>query len=94
MSRFYRFFSSEPSLKDFILKAQVISLYRDILRTCNAVKKTGDKSAAVELSKWARSEFDLNRTLENKYEISRAVTRGRSQLRDTQKTLSLADRYR
>ena len=61
-------------LKGFMLRAEVLKLYRHILRSLKDVPGAADRK---HLQQWARQEFELNRHLKDDYAIKLALHNGR-----------------
>ncbi|KAF9650743.1 hypothetical protein BDM02DRAFT_3092573 [Thelephora ganbajun] len=58
-------FSAGPSLKHFILKQQVLNLYRSAIRATGSLPR----HARSETIAWVRHEFERNRHLEDTEKI-------------------------
>jgi hypothetical protein len=80
-----------PTLRDFLLRSQARQLYRDWLRTCTQLKQTGDALTAAELRRWIRYEFKQYRGELDQDKIKSALAHGRTQLRQVQTSLALAN---
>ena len=61
-------------LKRFMLRSEVLRLYRHILRELRGVPNPADRKRLVE---WARQDFELNRHLQDDYSIKLALSNGR-----------------
>lgn len=61
-------------LKAFMLRAEVLKLYRHILRSLKDVPSATDRK---QLQQWARQEFELNRHLTDDYAVKLALHNGR-----------------
>lgn len=77
-------FSTKPrprlpflSLKQFLLRARVLSLYRAVLRATSPLPAP----ARAELREWARAEIERNRGVEGEDKIKYLVALGREDLR-------------
>lgn len=84
-------------LKDFILRAEALSLYRASLRVCSRLKRAGQESDAADLRFWIRGEFDANRRVSGvsgkdaiRQRQRQLIVMGQQRLRDLEKTLHLA----
>ncbi|KAI8381482.1 uncharacterized protein BYT42DRAFT_566693 [Radiomyces spectabilis] len=82
-----RFFK-EPSLtlNHFLIKSQVRSLYRQILRCTKGL----DKHDAKELRDWARSDFERYRHETDLDKIRSLLSSGKHQMHSLQSSVSLA----
>ncbi|EDR15669.1 uncharacterized protein LACBIDRAFT_300818 [Laccaria bicolor S238N-H82] len=69
---------SLPTLKHFILKQQVLNLYRCILR---ASRSLPDPVTRRETVAWVRSEFERNRHLTDVLLIQDKLTLARREMR-------------
>ncbi|CAH2269006.1 LYR motif-containing protein 2 [Pararge aegeria] len=76
------------SLKQFLLRQEVLKLYRDIIRT---VKKVPDESTRLELKEWARTDFRNNKHHNDETTIKSMLHYGRKSLEDLRKSLALSD---
>ncbi|XP_077541594.1 putative glutamate receptor [Haemaphysalis longicornis] len=56
--------SNAMTLKRFMLRQEVLKLYRDTMRTIRAVD---DERQRKELRAWARHDFDINKHVEDEY---------------------------
>ena len=61
-------------LKAFMLRAEVLKLYRHILRSLRDVPSATDRS---QMQQFARQDFELNRHLKDNYAIKLALHNGR-----------------
>ncbi|UJR26160.1 hypothetical protein I4U23_007504 [Adineta vaga] len=75
------------SLKHFIVRSQVLALYRDIMRT---MMKIDDQDYRKEMREWTRSEFNRNRTLRDLGEIRTQVALGRRNLNELKLSMQMA----
>ena len=79
-------------LKEFIRRAQVVNLYRDAMRTCQSMRRNGDKVSADELAAWVRSEFKMRKDENDPERIRQYLTSASIQIRDWKKILNIAGR--
>ncbi|XP_054752641.2 LYR motif-containing protein 2-like [Lytechinus pictus] len=75
------------SLKQFMLRQQVISLYRDVFRALRAMPDDAQKK---EVKAWAKEEFRSNQHHKDEMVIKMLLTQGRQSLRELQKTVNMA----
>lgn len=75
------------SLKQFFLRRQVLSLYREILRTLRDVPSEDHRK---ELADWARSEFKKNKNEKDEIVIKMMLSQGRLTLREISSAIHLA----
>ncbi|EDO41072.1 predicted protein [Nematostella vectensis] len=75
------------SLKQFMVRRQVLGLYRDLMKALN---KIPDKNHQKELKEWTREEFKQNKTETDPAAIQFMITRGQQALREIASTISLA----
>ncbi|XP_052810791.1 LYR motif-containing protein 2-like isoform X2 [Mya arenaria] len=75
------------TLKQFIVRGEVLKLYRDILRTA---KQIPDDFYRNEMRQWARDDFKSNKHLDDDTIIKMNIQRGRKSLRELQQSLDLA----
>ncbi|KAJ7339672.1 LYR motif-containing protein 2 [Desmophyllum pertusum] len=61
---------SALSLKQFFIRKQVLSLYREILR---ALREVSNKDHRKELADWARSEFKKNKHEKDEVDIQKLL---------------------
>ncbi|RCH87426.1 hypothetical protein CU097_010601 [Rhizopus azygosporus] len=83
-----RFFKEGLTLDHFLLRAQVISLYRQIVRCTKGM----DKSNAKEIIHWARADFERHRHETNIVHdnIKSLISSGKHQMHTLQNSVSLA----
>ncbi|XP_055492008.1 LYR motif-containing protein 2 [Leucoraja erinacea] len=74
-------------LREFMLRKNVLSLYRKILKTINQIPNDGDKQ---HLKNWARQEFKQNKNATNQDTIRMMLTHGNMQLQELEKMLQFA----
>lgn len=79
LSAHSRIQSSLPrfSLSDFLLRQRVLKLWRDIMRTTNKIPKISP--TRTELKRFAREEFERNRTVTDPVKIRYLVSTGKTQ---------------
>lgn len=70
-----------------MLRQQVLSLYRKILRT---IKKVPDNQYQAELRDWARTDFKNNAHHQDEVTIKMMITYGERSLKQLETTLALA----
>ncbi|XP_071051666.1 LYR motif-containing protein 2 [Onthophagus taurus] len=75
------------NLKQFMLRQQVLRLYRRILRT---IKEVPDKTHQKELLDWARSDFKNNSHHTDEVTIKMMITYGERSLKELESSLALA----
>ncbi|KAL3881705.1 hypothetical protein ACJMK2_028107 [Sinanodonta woodiana] len=75
------------SLNRFILRSQVLQLYRQMLRV---VKEITDASHKKELTKWIQDDFKRNKHLTDEDAIKMMVMKGRMSLREIEQAIHLA----
>ncbi|KAI9266107.1 complex 1 protein [Sporodiniella umbellata] len=81
-----RFFKEGLSLDHFLIRSQVISLYRQIARCTKGM----EKSNARELLNWARADFERHRHERNIDNIKALISSGKHQMHSLQSSVSLA----
>ncbi|XP_052238729.1 LYR motif-containing protein 2-like [Dreissena polymorpha] len=75
------------TLKQFMLRSQVLKLYRDILRL---TRKIPDDFYRKEMQSWARDDFKRYKSLSDETTIKMHITRGQKSLRELEQSLNLA----
>ncbi|XP_075166135.1 LYR motif-containing protein 2 [Haematobia irritans] len=75
------------SLKQFMLRQEVLKLYREIFRT---IKLVPDANSQNELKMWARNDFRANREQSDEMAIKMLIQYGRRSLTELQTSLSLS----
>ncbi|EDV98059.1 LYR motif-containing protein 2 [Drosophila grimshawi] len=75
------------SLKQFMLRQEVLKLYREIWR---ATRLVPDKHSQRELRDWARHDFNLNRGQSDEVAIKMLLQSGRRSLNELQTSLQLS----
>ncbi|XP_013099937.1 LYR motif-containing protein 2 [Stomoxys calcitrans] len=75
------------SLKQFMLRQEVLKLYRDIFRT---IKLVPDANSQHELRTWARHDFRANKQQNDEVAIKMLINYGRRSLTELKTSLSLS----
>ncbi|XP_053314007.1 LYR motif-containing protein 2 [Spea bombifrons] len=75
------------SLRQFVLRRQVLGLYRDILRAARKIPDPGDRRSAAD---WARQEFKRNKGETEQVAVRLLISQGQTQLQQLEKALHLA----
>ncbi|KAK2550259.1 LYR motif-containing protein 2 [Acropora cervicornis] len=75
------------TLKEFFLRRQVLTLYRQILRTLREVPNEDHKK---ELADWARAEFKKNKEEKDEIVIKMMLSQGRLTLQEISSAINLA----
>ncbi|KAH8290388.1 hypothetical protein KR054_002515 [Drosophila jambulina] len=75
------------SLKQFMLRQEVLKLYREIFRT---IRQVPDKSSQAELRAWARHDFQTNRNQSDEVAIKMLIQHGRRSLTELRTSLHLS----
>ncbi|CAK1585673.1 unnamed protein product [Parnassius mnemosyne] len=75
------------SLKQFLLRQEVLKLYREIFRT---LRQIPDESTRSELKVWARADFRNNKHHTDESAIRSMLYYGRKSLTDLKKSLALS----
>ncbi|XP_026748749.1 LYR motif-containing protein 2 [Galleria mellonella] len=75
------------SLKQFMLRQEVLKLYRDIFRTLRLVT---DDTTRNELKEWARADFRNNMHHTDETTIKARLYYGKKSLKDLQHSLALS----
>ncbi|XP_055905544.1 LYR motif-containing protein 2 [Eupeodes corollae] len=75
------------SLKQFMLRQEVIKLYREIFRT---IRQVPEKSTQTELREWARYDFRNNKNQTEEIAIKMLIQHGRRSLTELQNSLNLS----
>ncbi|XP_063781510.1 LYR motif-containing protein 2 [Pseudophryne corroboree] len=75
------------SLKQFLLRQQVLGLYRRILR---AVRQIPDPADRKYMEDWARGEFKRNKTATDEATVRMMITQGQRQVQGLETSLQLA----
>ncbi|ORX61564.1 hypothetical protein DM01DRAFT_1404343 [Hesseltinella vesiculosa] len=80
------FKDADMSLNHFLIRGQVISLYRKLMRCTKGLKK----SDAEELRLWIRADFERYRNERDLDKIKSLITSGQYQMHSLQSSVSLA----
>lgn len=75
------------NLKQFMLRQQVLKLYKDIYRTIN---KVPDESSKKDLKIWLREDFKKNKPLTEEIAIKMAMQVGLRSLKELKNSLELS----
>ncbi|KAM4706732.1 LYR motif-containing protein 2 [Discoglossus pictus] len=75
------------SLRQFMLRQQVLGLYRKI---CRAIRQIPDAADRGYMAEWAREEFKKNKGATEEVTIRMMVTQGQRQLQELERALQLA----
>lgn len=75
------------NLKQFLLRQEVLKLYRDLYRTIN---KVPDESSRKDLKLWLREDFKRNKNQTDEITIKMAMNVGRRSLKELQQSLELS----
>ncbi|ETN63029.1 LYR motif-containing protein 2 [Anopheles darlingi] len=75
------------NLKQFMLRQEVLKLYRTIFRTIRQVPDAGTRQ---ELREWARSDFRLNRGQTDELAIKMLMQHANRTLKELQTSLELS----
>ncbi|KAL4232837.1 LYR motif-containing protein 2 [Mactra antiquata] len=72
------------TLKQFMLRSEVLKLYRNILRT---VKEIPDDYYRNEMAKWARDDFRKNKHLTDEMAIKMMISKGKMSLKELEQSI-------
>ncbi|KAF4529160.1 hypothetical protein B566_EDAN017683 [Ephemera danica] len=75
------------SLKQFMVKRQVLQLYRDFFRVIRTVP---DTSSRQELLTWVRHDFRANRDQKDEHTIQALLFNGQRSLNELRQSLQLS----
>ncbi|KAM3957074.1 LYR motif-containing protein 2 [Aphomia sociella] len=75
------------SLKQFMLRQEVLKLYREVFRT---IRLVSDNTTRKELKEWARTDFRNNMHHTDETTIKSMLYYGRKSLKDLQHSLALS----
>ncbi|EAT34257.1 AAEL012328-PA [Aedes aegypti] len=78
---------SALSLKQFMLRQEVLKLYRTIFRT---IRQVPDESSRQELRQWARSDFRANKHQTEELAIKMLMQHANRSLKELQTSLGLS----
>ncbi|CAG9562671.1 unnamed protein product [Danaus chrysippus] len=76
------------NLKQFLMRQEVLKLYRDIFKT---LRKVPDEKTRLELRDWARIDFRNNKHHTDETVIKSMLHYGKKSLKDLQRTLALSE---
>uniref|UniRef100_A0A8C5PMF8 LYR motif-containing protein 2 n=1 Tax=Leptobrachium leishanense TaxID=445787 RepID=A0A8C5PMF8_9ANUR len=82
-----QFLSCHPVAGQFLVRQQVLGLYKSILR---AVRHIPDPADRQYMARWAREEFKRNRGETQEITIRMMITQGQKQLQELERALHLA----
>jgi len=71
------------TLKQFMLRQEVLKLYREVLRTARKV----EPSQKSDIIYWARGDIEMNKMQTDELVIKRLVVNGRQMLKELQSTI-------
>ncbi|GAB6027174.1 LYR motif-containing protein 2 [Chamberlinius hualienensis] len=74
------------SLKRFILRREVITLYRDLLRIA---KQISDQNQQKQVKEWVKADFKANKHHQDEETIKYLLAHGRQFLKQLQTTITL-----
>ncbi|KAG4075683.1 hypothetical protein HA402_003508 [Bradysia odoriphaga] len=75
------------SLRQFMLRQEVLKLYREIFRT---IRKVPDESSRTELKEWTRSDFRNNIHHTEEITIKMLLNHGKRSLSELRTSLELS----
>ncbi|XP_069832371.1 LYR motif-containing protein 2 [Dendropsophus ebraccatus] len=75
------------TLRQFLVRQQVLALYRRILRTVRQIPDPADRSYMRD---WARGEFRRNKAASDEITIRMMITQGERQAQELERALQLA----
>ncbi|KAG5667949.1 hypothetical protein PVAND_015909 [Polypedilum vanderplanki] len=75
------------NLKQFMLRQEVLKLYRDLIRTIN---KVPDESSRNELRQWLREDFKANKNQTDEIQIKMSIQIGLRSLKELSNSLELS----
>lgn len=82
-----RTLKSALNLKQFMLRQEVLKLYKDIYRTINNIP---DESSRKEMKKWLSDDFRKNKDLKDEIAIKMSINVGMRSLKELQNSLELS----
>lgn len=74
------------TLKQFMLRQEVLKLYREVHRTARKV----EPSQRADIIFWARTDIETHKTQTDEFVIKRLLTSGRDMVKELQKTIKKA----
>ncbi|KXJ11377.1 LYR motif-containing protein 2 [Exaiptasia diaphana] len=75
------------TLKQFLVRRQVLSLYREIMKT---IKQIENPEYQKELRNWTRDEFKQNKGTQDQDAIQNMIYRGQQTLKELSVTIAMA----
>lgn len=75
------------NLKQFLLRQEVLKLYRTLYRTIN---KIPDESSKKDLKSWLRDDFEKNRNKSEEIDIKMLIHQGNRSLTELKTSLELS----
>uniref|UniRef100_A0A8C5LN62 LYR motif-containing protein 2 n=1 Tax=Leptobrachium leishanense TaxID=445787 RepID=A0A8C5LN62_9ANUR len=78
---------SALNLRQFLVRQQVLGLYRSILRAVHHIPDPADRQY---MARWAREEFKRNKGESQEITIRMMITQGQKQLQELERALHLA----
>ncbi|XP_033254687.1 LYR motif-containing protein 2-like [Drosophila miranda] len=75
------------TVKQFMLRQEVLKLYREIFRT---IRQVPDKHSQAELRAWARHDFQTNRSQSDEVAIKMLMQHGPRSLTELKTSLQLS----
>lgn len=75
------------TLKQFMKRREVLSLYKDILKTINKIENKEDKKYLLN---WVRTDFKKNKFVSDAEVINSEITRGKLTLKELSSAISLS----
>lgn len=75
------------NLKQFMLRQEVLKLYRDLHRT---IRKVPDDSSRKDLRLWLREDFKKNKSLTEEIAIKMSMQVGNRSLKELRNSLELS----
>mmetsp|Transcript_29540 Transcript_29540/g.33635 ORF Transcript_29540/g.33635 Transcript_29540/m.33635 type:complete len:81 (+) Transcript_29540:31-273(+) len=77
-------------LKDFIRKAKVRALYRELL---SQTKPISDAAVKQEMRTTIRREFDINRDIDDAFKVEFLLSDGRKRIKEIEEIVKMASGY-
>ncbi|KAF7990661.1 hypothetical protein HCN44_000466 [Aphidius gifuensis] len=75
------------SLKEFMLRKEVLQLYRNILRTIKQVSSQQDREY---LHDWVKSDFNNNKHIKDELMIKSLIIHGENSMNELKKNINLS----
>lgn len=82
---------SALNLKQFMLRQEVLKLFRDLYRT---ISKVPDENSRRELRLWLREDFRKNKNLTDEITIKMSIQVGMRSLKELENSLELSGNTR